>query len=88
MFRLLYLLIIAILSDCTEKTMIKKLYLITLLDAMKENIIVIAATNKLNDIDPALSSFRRFDREIYIDRIDQSSGEFMKNNLAKDVNIA
>src|SRR3984885_13313979 len=42
--------------------------LLTLMDGMKAraNVVVIAATNRQNSIDPALRRFGRFDREIDI----------------------
>src|SRR5271155_370568 len=43
--------------------------LLTLMDGMKarSNVVVMAATNRPNSIDPALRRFGRFDREICID---------------------
>ena len=40
--------------------------LLTLMDGMKarSNVVVIAATNRPNSIDPALRRFGRFDREL------------------------
>uniref|UniRef100_A0AC34RRL6 Uncharacterized protein n=1 Tax=Panagrolaimus sp. JU765 TaxID=591449 RepID=A0AC34RRL6_9BILA len=40
--------------------------LLTLMDGLKEHVIIIAATNRPNSIDPALRRFGRFDREIDI----------------------
>ena len=42
--------------------------LLTLMDGMKarSNVVVIAATNRPNSIDPALRRFGRFDREVDI----------------------
>lgn len=47
-----------------EKRMVSQL--LTLMDGLKpsESVIVIAATNRLNVIEPALRRFGRFDREI------------------------
>ena len=51
--------------------------LLTLMDGMKSrsNVVVIAATNRPNAIDPALRRFGRFDREIDIG-IPDPSGRF------------
>ncbi|WPK25161.1 hypothetical protein PUMCH_002464 [Australozyma saopauloensis] len=70
--------------------------LLTLMDGMKarSNVVVIAATNRPNSIDPALRRFGRFDREVDIG-VPDAAGRFeilnihTKNmKLADDVDLA
>ena len=53
-------------ADEVEHRVISQL--LALLDGMKDcsNVVVMAATSSLNDLNPALRRFGRFDREIYI----------------------
>jgi transitional endoplasmic reticulum ATPase len=50
----------------TEKRVVSQL--LTLFDGIKRsaNVVVVAATNRPNDIDPALRRFGRFDRELHL----------------------
>jgi transitional endoplasmic reticulum ATPase len=69
--------------------------LLTLMDGMKSrsNVIVIAATNRQNSIDPALRRFGRFDREIDIGvpdetgRLEVLAIHTRKMKLSEDVDV-
>lgn len=57
--------------------------LLTLMDGLKQrsHVIVMAATNRPNSIDPALRRFGRFDREVDIS-IPDTTGELSCNPLS------
>ena len=80
-------------SQESEKRIVSQL--LTLMDGMNErsNVIVLAATNRPNSIDPALRRFGRFDREICIGvpdeigRLEILSIHTKNMTLAKDVDL-
>lgn len=75
-------------SQESEKRIVSQL--LTLMDGMNErsNVIVLAATNRPNSIDPALRRFGRFDREIQIGVPDELGRLEILSIHTKDITLA